>query len=255
MEHNRCSFRGVEKFLPTSIHRRIVACEVCAESLHSEYLPHGSSQAKASPAQCWPVPVRPAPPVWLCVRTSGRSIRPGQVALRPGDKQMSRLVPQTRWHVAGKIVGQSLDFLRNLIIRQRLVFQCHMGTGAANNTSGLGASLGKHMIPYVALTRHDCVNEAPAKGSGKPFHLPDGDSTFTLFALCLIDCSFRYLRPARKLRRRHSERFAHRCDPSFTRRAESFNAFTRAIYDPGTLPSGSLLNTHGCIHVLLKEER
>ena len=46
------------------------------------------------------------------------------------------------------------------------------------------------MIPYFALTRHNCVNEAPAKGSGKLFHLPDGDSTFTLFALCLIDCSF-----------------------------------------------------------------
>ena len=65
-----------------------------------------------------------------------------------------------------------------------------MGTGAANNTSGLGASLGKHMIPYVALIWHDCVNEAPAKGRGKLFHLPDCDSTFTLFALCLIDCSF-----------------------------------------------------------------
>ena len=65
-----------------------------------------------------------------------------------------------------------------------------MGTGAANNTLCPGASLGKHMVPYVALVRHDCVNEASAKGSGKLFHLPDCDSTFTLFALRLIDCSF-----------------------------------------------------------------
>ena len=254
MEHNRCSFRACEEFPPTSIHLRIAACEVSAESPHSEQLSHESFPAKASPARYWPVPVRPTRPVWLCAQTSGQSIHPGQAALRPGDKQMSRLVPKARRQVSGEIPGQSLDLLRNLIVRQRLFFQRHMRTGAAKNTFGPGPSLGKHMISNATLIRHNRVNEAPSQGSGELFHLSDCDSTFALFALCLIDCSSRYLRPARKLRRGHAERLAHRCEPSFTRRVQSFNVFTRTIYDPSILPSGSLPNTHRCIHLLSSED-